>query len=194
MVLRSPAWSSWALLRVMPHKTSVCFSNMRGPRGEWALAGHRLLRLYNGVQPMAFGSFISLFSYGGGLTFTHTCFETKTRQPEVRAAYACVHCGGGGLSASRGCACRRYLLRQCAPFCDQMTTSSTPLPMRACAAAPCCQSPCCCHRVHILLQLLLQCMLQEYRVMRKAAGWSTADGSSGSDPGLTGSDGKIKAG
>lgn len=43
----------------------------------------KVTNIHNGVQPMAFGSFISLFSYDASLTFTHTCFETKTKKPEV---------------------------------------------------------------------------------------------------------------
>jgi hypothetical protein len=45
----------------------------------------QVTNIHNGVQPMAFGSFISLFSYDTHLTFTHTCYETKTKKPEVRA-------------------------------------------------------------------------------------------------------------
>jgi hypothetical protein len=37
------------------------------------------------VQPNAFGCFISLFSYGDTLTFTHTCYASKGKQPEVRS-------------------------------------------------------------------------------------------------------------
>jgi hypothetical protein len=82
-IFRYPEASSKAILRCLPLKTTVGFSNMKGPAGSWSLAGHRVTKIHNGVQPMAFGSFISLFSYDSTLTFTHSCFETKTKTPEV---------------------------------------------------------------------------------------------------------------
>jgi hypothetical protein len=57
---------------------------MRGPTGRWALSGHPVVRIHNGVQPNSFGCFISLFSYSDTITFTHTCYTTKTSNPEVR--------------------------------------------------------------------------------------------------------------
>eukprot|EP00882_Tetradesmus_deserticola_P027792 GHRQ01030919.1.p4 GENE.GHRQ01030919.1~~GHRQ01030919.1.p4 ORF type:complete len:102 (+),score=52.93 GHRQ01030919.1:172-477(+) len=56
---------------------------MRGPAGHWALAGHPVVRIHNGVQPNAFGCFISLFSYCDTITFTHTCYTSKSSEPEV---------------------------------------------------------------------------------------------------------------
>jgi len=115
-IFRHPEASSKATLRALPLKTTVGFSNMKGPAGSWALAGYKVTNIHNGVQPMAFGSFISLFSYGQTLTFTHTCFETKTKQPEVcsavtkavfvirlpasslhERAYLVIECGEAGL-------------------------------------------------------------------------------------------------
>lgn len=82
-LFRDPKWSSWAILRCLPSKATIGFSNMRGPAGRWSLSGHPVARIHNGVQPNAFGCFISLFSYGDMLTFTHTCYTSKTEHPEV---------------------------------------------------------------------------------------------------------------
>lgn len=82
-LFRDPKWSSWAILRCLPSKATIGFSNMRGPAGHWSLSGHPVVRIHNGVQPNAFGCFISLFSYGDTLTFTHTCYTSKTEHPEV---------------------------------------------------------------------------------------------------------------
>lgn len=83
-LFRDPAWSSWATLHCLPFKATIGFSNMRGPTGKWALSGHPVVRIHNGVQPNAFGCFMSLFSYCDSLTFTHTCYASKTMRPEVR--------------------------------------------------------------------------------------------------------------
>jgi hypothetical protein len=98
-IFRYPEASSKAILRCLPLKTTVGFSNMKGPAGSWSLAGHRVTKIHNGVQPMAFGSFISLFSYDSTLTFTHSCFETKTKTPEVCGVW-CNQCAAlvGGVS------------------------------------------------------------------------------------------------
>ncbi|KAF6252006.1 hypothetical protein COO60DRAFT_1644430 [Scenedesmus sp. NREL 46B-D3] len=82
-LFRDPAWSSWATLHCLPFKATVGFSNMRGPTGRWALSGHPVVRIHNGVQPNAFGCFISLFSYCDTVTFTHTCYTSKSSKPEV---------------------------------------------------------------------------------------------------------------
>ena len=36
---------------------------------------------------MAFGCFVSLFTYADTLTFTHTCYSTKTENPQVCIDY-----------------------------------------------------------------------------------------------------------
>jgi hypothetical protein len=93
-IFRHPEASSKAIKRCLPFKTTVGFSNMKGPAGSWSLSGYRVSNIHNGVQPMAFGSFISLFSYDSSITFTHSCFETKTKTPEVGAL--CRRGFGGG--------------------------------------------------------------------------------------------------
>lgn len=92
-LFRNPKLSSWAIQRCLPAKATVGFSNMRGPAGQWALAGHPVARIYNGVQPNAFGCFVSLFSYNDTLTFTHTCYASKTDSSEVsgRHSYGGTH-------------------------------------------------------------------------------------------------------
>lgn len=100
-IFRRPESSSKAILRALPHKTTVGFSNMKGPAGTWSLAGYRVSNIHNGVQPMAFGSFISLFSYCDSVTFTHSCFETKTKQPEVCGCVVCVCVVGCGHDMSQ---------------------------------------------------------------------------------------------
>lgn len=87
-IFRNPAWSTLAVLYCLPWKSTIGFSNMRGPAGNWALSGYPVVRIHNGVQPMAFGCFVSLFSYGDTLTFTHTCYSTKTENPQV-TRHAC---------------------------------------------------------------------------------------------------------
>lgn len=88
-IFRNPAWSTWAVLFCLPWKTTIGFSNMRGPAGSWSLSGYPVVRIHNGVQPMAFGCFVSLFSYADTLTFTHTCYSSKTENPQVRTS-ACA--------------------------------------------------------------------------------------------------------
>eukprot|EP00878_Enallax_costatus_P007875 GHUV01008240.1.p1 GENE.GHUV01008240.1~~GHUV01008240.1.p1 ORF type:complete len:591 (+),score=176.96 GHUV01008240.1:225-1997(+) len=85
-LLRNPAWSTWAVLYCLPWKATIGFSNMKGPAGSWSLSGYPVVRIHNGVQPMAFGCFVSLFTYADTLTFTHTCYSTKTENPQVLLA------------------------------------------------------------------------------------------------------------
>lgn len=107
-LFRDPAWSSWATLHCLPFKATIGFSNMRGPTGKWALSGHPVVRIHNGVQPNAFGCFMSLFSYCDSLTFTHTCYASKTVRPEVL-----LSCIKEEYDALRKAAAVGTLSRQC---------------------------------------------------------------------------------
>jgi hypothetical protein len=71
------------ILYCLPRKTSIGFSNMKGPDKPLSLSGFPVTKIYNGVQPNAFGMFVSLFSYNDMVTFTNTCYATKTTRPEL---------------------------------------------------------------------------------------------------------------
>jgi hypothetical protein len=64
-------------MQLMPYRTTIGFSNMRGPQQPLRLAGFPVARMFNGVQPNAFGAFVSLFSYHEGISFTATSYSNK---------------------------------------------------------------------------------------------------------------------
>lgn len=41
-IFRHPAASSKAILRALPLKTTIGFSNMKGPAGSWSLSGYKV--------------------------------------------------------------------------------------------------------------------------------------------------------
>ncbi|WIA21061.1 hypothetical protein OEZ85_005383 [Tetradesmus obliquus] len=72
-----------AMIRLLPAKATLCFSNVRGLQGSWTFGGVPVSRIYNAVQPSAMGCVISLLSYGDVITFAHTCYASKTSTPGV---------------------------------------------------------------------------------------------------------------
>ncbi|GBF88058.1 hypothetical protein Rsub_00770 [Raphidocelis subcapitata] len=81
-VVRDAGLASRVILFLLPAKTTLGFSNMRGPVKRVALRGYLVERMYNGVQPNAFGCFISLMSYDNEVTLVNSCYTTKSDQPE----------------------------------------------------------------------------------------------------------------
>jgi hypothetical protein len=61
--VREAAAASALLSVMLPGKTTLGFSNMRGPVKRVRLVGYPVEKMFNGVQPSTFGSFISLMSY-----------------------------------------------------------------------------------------------------------------------------------
>jgi len=61
--VRDAASASSVLAVMLPGKTTLGFSNMRGPVKRVRLCGYPVEKMYNGVQPSLFGCFISLMSY-----------------------------------------------------------------------------------------------------------------------------------
>ena len=84
---------------------------MKGPDKPLSLSGFPVTKIYNGVQPNAFGMFVSLFSYNDVVTFTNTCYATKTTRPEqllecIKQEYEALQelaeRGGEGVGAAAG--------------------------------------------------------------------------------------------
>jgi hypothetical protein len=75
--------ASAAMVKALPAKATLCFSNVRGLQGSWSFGGKPIARIYNAVQPSAMGCMISLLSYRDVITFAHTCYTSKSSTPEV---------------------------------------------------------------------------------------------------------------
>ncbi|KAI8473104.1 MAG: hypothetical protein J3K34DRAFT_519278 [Monoraphidium minutum] len=88
LFLRDVGLATRLIMWMLPAKTSLGFSNMRGPVKPVALRGYPVERMYNGVQPNAFGCFISLMSYADQVTIVNSCYVSKSSHPEK--LLACV--------------------------------------------------------------------------------------------------------
>jgi hypothetical protein len=75
--------ASAAMIKLLPAKATLCFSNVRGLQGAWSFGGFPVTRIYNAVQPSAMGCVVSLLSYGDVITFARTCYTSKTSTPGV---------------------------------------------------------------------------------------------------------------
>ncbi|KIZ02477.1 hypothetical protein MNEG_5482 [Monoraphidium neglectum] len=80
--LRDIALSTRLIMWMLPAKATLGFSNMRGPVKPVALRGFPVERMYNGVQPNAFGCFVSLMSYDNQVTIVNSCYVSKSSCPE----------------------------------------------------------------------------------------------------------------
>jgi hypothetical protein len=87
-IYRDMKKASAAMIKSLPAKATICFSNVRGLQGAWSFGGVPVARIYNAVQPSAMGSVVSLLSYGDLITFAHTCYTSKSSTPGVRVGTA----------------------------------------------------------------------------------------------------------
>jgi len=60
------------------NKLTLFFSNLAGPREAVKLAGARVLRMYNWVEPMMYGIGVSVMSYNGEVTFVVSGDKERT--------------------------------------------------------------------------------------------------------------------
>ncbi|GBF88074.1 hypothetical protein Rsub_00786 [Raphidocelis subcapitata] len=80
--VRDAGAASRLMIALLPAKTTVGFSNMRGPVKRVMLGGYPVEKMYNGVQPSAFGCFLSLMSYDNQVTLVNSCYATKSTRPQ----------------------------------------------------------------------------------------------------------------